>query len=54
MLEEIGGIYYGLENVLGDVLGSPLKLEQTHEARMAPIIKDGDVVMAPITSRVNQ
>lgn len=45
LLEEIGGIPYELDYVSGDILGSLLKLEETHETRMAPIIKDGDVVM---------
>ncbi|MGD0118015.1 MAG: glutathione binding-like protein [Candidatus Binatus sp.] len=45
LLEEVGGLDYELDYVPGDILGSLLKLEQTHETRMTPIIKDGDVVM---------
>jgi glutathione S-transferase len=45
LLEELGGIPYELDHVAGDILGSLLKLEQTHETRMAPIVRDGDVVM---------
>ena len=45
LLEEIGGVPYELDYVSGDILASLLKLEETHETRMAPILKDGDVVM---------
>src|SRR5215469_10203417 len=45
LLEEIGGIPYELDYVSGDILASLLKLEETHETRMAPILKDGEVVM---------
>jgi glutathione S-transferase len=45
LLEEIGVIPYELDYVAGDILGSLLKLEETHETRMAPILKDGAVVM---------
>ena len=42
LLEEIGGMPYELDYVAGDILGSLLKLEKTHETRMAPILKDGE------------
>ena len=45
LLEEIGGIPYELDYISGDILGSLLKLEETHETRMAPIVQDGDVTM---------
>jgi glutathione S-transferase len=45
LLEEIGGIPYELDFIQGDVLGSLLKLESTHQMRMTPIVRDGDVVM---------
>jgi len=45
LLEEIGGIPYELDYVAGDILGSLLKLEEVHETRMTPIVRDGDVVM---------
>jgi glutathione S-transferase len=45
LLEEIGGIDYELDFIPGDILGSLLKLEDVHEARMAPIIQDGDLIM---------
>jgi glutathione S-transferase len=45
LLEELGGIDYELDFIPGDVLGSLLKLEEAHEARMAPIIRDGDLIM---------
>jgi glutathione S-transferase len=45
LLEEIGGIPYELEYASGDILGSLLKLEDVHETRMAPIVRDGDLVI---------
>jgi len=45
LLEEIGGIPYELDYVSGDILGSLLKLEETHESRMAPVLSDGDLVL---------
>jgi glutathione S-transferase len=45
LLEEIGGVPYELDYIPGDILGSLLKLEETHETRMAPIVQDGDLVI---------
>lgn len=45
LLEEIGGVEYALDFISGDILGSLLRLEETHEMRMTPIIQDGDLVM---------